>query len=292
MAALAPVFHFTGYRGRLRLCRPEHGKEVKLFCLRLGLAAGHRQVQAVHLPNVPCDNVGNGLQLLFCGFALPAGLQMLCIGQQKVDPCQQKIIALILVAVGGLHRMSGIFAPFVLCGDVLAYHTQLAVQNANAPGYRNHLAGGGIVPGRQKGGFTAGHLQAAALHILHPCRGLALANRKLHRRFHRLPALGQLRRELPGALPCPQPTEPVGVQCVVHLVADPCGREYFAFFAGALLLGVGLLHHPGQHHLVVGQPELLGGDLRSIRDRFVHHRLQLLRRVGCPDDVFTGRFIF
>ena len=40
MAALAPVFHFTGYRGRLRLCRPEHGKEVKLFCLRLGLAAG------------------------------------------------------------------------------------------------------------------------------------------------------------------------------------------------------------------------------------------------------------
>jgi hypothetical protein len=40
MAALAPVFHFTGYRGWLRLCRPEHGKEVKLFCLRLGLAAG------------------------------------------------------------------------------------------------------------------------------------------------------------------------------------------------------------------------------------------------------------
>ena len=292
MAALAPVFHFTGYRWRLRLCRPEHGKEVELFCLRLGLAAGHGQVQAVHLPQVPADDGGDRLQLLFCGLALPAGLQMLCIGQQKVDPRQQKIISLILIAVGGLHRMGGIFAPLVLCGGVLAYHTQLAVQNANAPGHRDHLAGGGIVPGRQKGGFAAGHLQAAALHILHPCRSLALANRKLHRRFHRLPALGQLHRELPGALLCPQRTEPVGVQCVVHLVADPCGAEHLAFFAGALLLGVGLLHHPGQHHLVVGQPELLGGDLGSIRHRFVHYRLQLLRRVGGPDDVFAGGFIF
>ena len=188
--------------------------------------------------------------------------------------------------------MGGIFAPLVLGGGVLAYHTQLAVQNANAPGYRDHLAGGGIVPGRQKRCFAAGHLQAAALHILHPFRGPALANRKLHRRFHRLPALGQLHRELPGALLCPQPTEPVGVQCIVHLVADPCGREYFALFAGALLLGVGLLHHPGQHHLVVGQPELLGGNLGSIRHRLVHYRLQFLRRVGCPDDVFTGGFIF
>ena len=188
--------------------------------------------------------------------------------------------------------MGGIFAPLVLCGGVLAYHTQLAVQNANAPGDRDHLAGGGIVPGRQKGGFTAGHLQAAALHILHPCRGPAPTNRELHRRFHRLPALGQLHRELPGALPCPQRTEPVSIQCVVHLVADPCGAEHLALFAGALLLGVGLLHHPGQHHLVVGQPELLGGDLGSIRDRFVHYRLQLFRRVGGPDDVFTGGFIF
>ena len=188
--------------------------------------------------------------------------------------------------------MGGIFAPLVLCGGVLAYHTQFSVQNANTPSHRDHLAGGGIVAGRQKGGFTAGHLQAAALHILHPCRSPALANRKLHRRFHRLPALGQLHRELPGALPCPQRTEPVGVQCVVHLVADPCGAEHLAFFAGALLLGVGLLHHPGQHHLVVGQPELLGGDLRSVRDRLVHHRLQFLRRVGCPDDVFTGGAIF
>ena len=292
MAALAPVFHFTGYRGRLQLCRPEHGKEVKLFCLRLRLAAGHRQVQTVHLPQVPTDDVGDGLQLLFCWLALPAGLQMLCIGQQQVDPCQQQIIALILVAVGGLHRMGGIFAPLVLGGGVLAYHTQLAVQNANAPGYRDHLAGGGIVPGRQKGGFAAGHLQAAALHILHPCRGSAAASRKLHRRFHRLPALGQLHRELPGGLLCPQRTEPVGIQCVVHLVADPCGAEHLAFFAGALLLGVGLLHHPGQHHLVVGQPELLGGDLRSIRHRLVHYRLQFLRRVGCPDDVLTGGAVF
>ena len=137
---------------------------------------------------------------------------MLCIGQQQVDPRQQKIIALILIAVGGLHRMGSIFAPLVLCGGVLAYHTQLAIQNANAPGYRDHLAGGGIVPGCQKGGFAAGHLQAAALHILHPCRSPALANRELHRRFHRLPVLGQLHRELPGALPCPQPTEPVGVR--------------------------------------------------------------------------------
>ena len=217
---------------------------------------------------------------------------MLCIGQQQVDPRQQKIISLILIAVGGLHRMSGIFAPFGLGGGVLAYHTQLAVQNANAPGYRDHLASGGIIAGRQKGGFTAGHLQAAALHILHPCRGPALANRELHWRFHRLPALGQLHRELPGGLLCPQRTEPVGIQCVVHLVADPCGAEHLTFFAGALLLGVGLLHHPGQHHLVVGQPELLGGDLGSIRHRLVHHGLQLLRRVGCPDDVFTGRFIF
>ena len=61
MAALAPVFHFTGYRGRLRLCRPEHGKEVKLFCLRLGLAAGHGQAQAVHLPQVPADDGGDRL---------------------------------------------------------------------------------------------------------------------------------------------------------------------------------------------------------------------------------------
>ena len=188
--------------------------------------------------------------------------------------------------------MGGIFAPLVLCGGVLAYHTQFSVQNANTPSHRDHLAGGGIVAGRQKGGFTAGHLQAAALHILHPCRSPALANRKLHRRFHRLPALGQLHRELPGTLLCPQPTEPVGVQCVVHLVADPCGAEHLAFFAGALLLGVGLLHHPGQHHLVVGQPELLGGDLRSIRHRLVHYRLQFLRRVGGPDDVFAGGFIF
>ena len=179
--------------------------------------------------------------------------------------------------------MGGIFAPLVLCGGVLAYHPQLAVQNTNATGYRDHLTGGGIVAGRQKGGFAAGHLQAAALHILHPCRSPALANRELHRRFH---------RELPGGLLCPQSTEPVGVQCVVHLVADPCGAEHLALFAGALLLGVGLLHHPRQHHLVVGQPELLGGDLGSIRHRLVHHRLQFLRRVGCPDDVFTGGFIF
>jgi len=61
MAALAPVFHFTGYRGQLQLCRSEHGKEVKLFCLRLGLAAGHGQVQAVHLPQVPADDVGDRL---------------------------------------------------------------------------------------------------------------------------------------------------------------------------------------------------------------------------------------
>ena len=61
MAALAPVFHFTGYRRRLLLCRPEHGEQVKLFCLRLGLAAGHRQVQAVHLPQVPADDGGNRL---------------------------------------------------------------------------------------------------------------------------------------------------------------------------------------------------------------------------------------
>ena len=93
--------------------------------------------------------------------------------------------------------MGGIFAPLVLCGGVLAYHPQLAVQNANAPSYRDHLAGGGIISGRQKGGFAAGHLQTAALHILHPCRGLAPASRELHRRFHRLPALGQLHRELP-----------------------------------------------------------------------------------------------
>ena len=61
MAALAPIFHLAGYRGRLLLCRPEHGEQVKLFCLRLGLAAGHRQVQTVHLPNVPCDDVGDRL---------------------------------------------------------------------------------------------------------------------------------------------------------------------------------------------------------------------------------------
>ena len=188
--------------------------------------------------------------------------------------------------------MGGKLEPFVLGGGILAYHTQFAVQNANAPGYRDHLTGGGIVAGRQKGGFAAGHLQAAALHILHPCRGPALANWKLHRRFHRLPALGQFHRELPGGLSCPQLTEPVGVQCVVHLVADPCRAEHFALFAGALLLGVGLLHHPGQHHLVVGQPKLLGGDLGSIRNRFVHYRLQLFRRVGGPDDVFTGGAVF
>jgi adenosylcobinamide-GDP ribazoletransferase len=35
MAALAPVFHFAGYRRRLLLCRHEHGEQVKLFCLRL-----------------------------------------------------------------------------------------------------------------------------------------------------------------------------------------------------------------------------------------------------------------
>ena len=188
--------------------------------------------------------------------------------------------------------MGGKLEPFFLRGGVLAYHTQLAVQNANAPGYRDHLAGGGIVPGCQKGGFAAGHLQAAALHILHPCRSLTPASRELHRRFHRLPALGQLHRELPVGLSCPKPTEPVGIQCVVHLVADPCGRENFTFFSGALLLGVGLLHHPGQHHLVVGQPELLGGDLGSIRHRLVHYRLQLLRRVGGPDDVFAGGAVF
>ena len=292
MAALAPVFHFTGYRGRLLLCRPEHGEQVKLFRLRLGLAAGHREVQAIHLPQVPTDDFGDGLQLLFCWLALPAGLQMLRKCQQQVDPCQQKVIALILVAVGGLHRMGGIFAPLVLGGGILAYHTQLAVQNANAPGYRDHLAGGGIVPGRQKGGFAAGHLQAAALHILHPCRGLAAASRELHRRFHRLPALGQFHGELPSGLLCPQRTEPVGIQCVVHLVADPCRAEHLAFFAGALLLGVGLLHHPGQHHLVVGQPELLRSDWRFVRHRLVHYRLQFFRRVGGPDDVFAGGFIF
>ena len=125
--------------------------------------------------------------------------------------------------------MGGKLEPLFLRGGVLAYHTQLAVQNANAPGYRDHLAGGSIVAGRQKGGFAAGHLQAAALHILHPCRSLTPASRELHRRFHRLLALGQLHRELPGTLPCPQPTEPVGVQCVVHLVADPCGAEHLAF---------------------------------------------------------------
>ena len=31
---------------------PEHGKEVELFCLRLRLAAGHRQVQALSLIHI------------------------------------------------------------------------------------------------------------------------------------------------------------------------------------------------------------------------------------------------
>ena len=39
----------------------------------------------------------------------------------------------------------------------------------------------------------------------------------------------------------------------------------------ARTLAVHVLHHPGQHHLVVGQPELLGGDLGSIRHRLVHY---------------------
>ena len=56
--------------------------------------------------------------------------------------------------------------------------------------------------------------------------------------------------------------------------------------------GLGAEESAGQHHLVVGQPELLGGDLGSIRHRLVHHRLQFIRRVGCPDDVFTGGAVF
>jgi hypothetical protein len=33
---------------------------------------------------------------------------MLCKGQQQIDPRQQQIIALILIAVGRLHRMGSI----------------------------------------------------------------------------------------------------------------------------------------------------------------------------------------
>ena len=125
--------------------------------------------------------------------------------------------------------MGGKLEPFVLCGGILAYHPQLAVQNANAPGYRDHLAGGGIVPGCKKRGFAAGHLQAAALHILHPCRGLALASRELHRRFHRLPALGQLHRELPALSSAPSPRNQSASSALFILLQTHAGENTSPF---------------------------------------------------------------
>ena len=82
----------------------------------------------------------------------------------------------------------------------------------------------------------------------------------------------RLHRELPGTLLCPQRTEPVGVQCVVHLVADPCGAEHLAFFAGALLL-LSLIH--------ISEPDRpfwdgLGSD-SLCSDKKVKNLLRLLR---------------
>ena len=103
-------------------------------------------------------------------------------------------------------------------------------QNANAPSYRDHLAGGGIITGTPERGFAAGHLKRRlCTYCTHagscPCKPETAPAFPSS-----LPALGQLHRELcPAVSPAPaHRTSRHPVRCS-SCYADPCGAEHLAF---------------------------------------------------------------
>ena len=196
------------------------------FFLRRPIGDGTRQ--AVHLPNVPDNDVDELLPLRLRWLPLPAGLQILLEGHQQIDAGNQHIIPLELKPIGHLKRPDRPLQPFRLILRVLIDHTQLSIQQADALGDRDHLARLHIIAADQIGCLAAGDLQPLGVHILFP----VLLRRENHR--WSWPALAE--EHLADA-------EPHLVCVVVHFPADPKRGEHLRVLAGPFRL---LLHRfPG-----------------------------------------------
>ena len=216
--------HGSGpFRSRLGWCL----KEGKLLDLRVGLAERHGILETVHLPDVPDDPLDDGREELDIRRLSPALLMVVAERQEQIHTRDEEAVALVFVAVAGLIGAECPFRPFSAIGSVLTDDAELAVEEADALFERQDARAGRAVVARDEvGSFAAGDLEAARVDIALPERHLAP---RLRREGNRVLA------DAPGMIRVSRieyalPAEPLAVEMVVHLVAEPGGGEYLCLF--------------------------------------------------------------
>ena len=156
-------------------------------------------MQTVHLPHIPGDH-RDELPIFGEGRLPPPALpQVFLKGHQQIDTGNQKVVPLELIAIGGMKCPESPFQPIFLCLGVFVHCPQFPVQQADAVGNRDNLAGFHIIPAHQEGGLPASDLQHAGVHILLPA-GFAVPH--LIGVAAHLPAHPQGRGDF-SMLPCP-----------------------------------------------------------------------------------------
>ncbi len=209
---------------------------------------------------------------------------MLGKGLQHVDARDEQVVALVLEAVGRLERRERPAHPFLAALGVLTHHAKLPVQESDAPRHGQHVAGHGVVTRADEGCLAAGDLEPGRLHVGVPAVALGLGEH--NGALGGLPAAravvgGRLGRE--GVAPA----EPLGVDVVVHLVAQPRRREHLGAALGALALPLGLLGDARLDDAGVGARDALDGYL-VVAGVALAQGLVLV--VG-PDDVLARRTV-
>ena len=252
--------------------------------LRAQLVGGHRVGEAVHLPQVPRHHLRRLVELLVGGSLAPARAQVLGEGLQHVDSCDEQVVALVLEGVGCLERRERPLEPFLACLGLLAHHAEFSVKEAHALGHGQGAAGHGVIAAAHERCLAAGDLEPGGLHVGVPPVPLGLG--ELDRLGCRGPAPRALVVHSLGVEGV-APPEPRLIDVVVHLVAQPRGREHLGAALCALALPLGLLGDARLDDAAVRAAYLLDSYLVGARIPLA----QALVLVVGPDDVLARRAV-
>ena len=184
--------------------KPVKQAHLPVFFLRFTI--GDCPSQPIHLPDIPSDDIRNGLVFLCCRFSLPLVPQIFLKGNKKIHSGDQQTVSLKFITIDSLKGSCRPCQPFDLIRRVLIHHPQLPVKNPNTVCDRNDLTGRYIVPTDQIGRFTAGDFQSPVIHISLPAAMLRKRNL-----LCRLTAFCKHIR----------PAEPRFIGKIIHLPANP-----------------------------------------------------------------------
>ena len=203
---------------------------------------------------------------------------MLAERLEHVDTRNEEIVALELIAKRCPQRIECAAHPLFFRLGLLIDDAQFSVKKPNALINGQNVTGNGVVTRADKRGLAARDLQPRDLDIRMPTAALFLDG-KYNGIYSRLPAILYLHVENIA------PAEPSFIQVVVHLVAQPRGREDLGTALGAQRLPFSFLLDAGLDDVSVDLGDSANGDLIVAHITVAQADVLVVR----PDDIATRR---